>query len=182
MPATKHSALLQEGRAGPTHHLGIRVPSLSSLFLWEHPRAPAWCLGCAAAPGGREEGEGEYIKQNDCNNKKPSCRRCKNAIGLKAADRAESINMGSRLFIAQQGTEVEKKKQINGAGGHAELSPKGINLPRSHGRKDTVTIPRLMPPGWAVTTSARTRRPSARSCRVQRDWRDGAIGVPSGRG
>lgn len=103
------SAAPWEGRAGPAHHPGIMALSPSPLLPQESLAPPA----PAQLPAGRQEGDGEYIKQNDCNNKKPSCRRCKNAIGSKAADRAESINMGSGLFIAHGDAE----KQINGAGG-----------------------------------------------------------------
>lgn len=95
--------------------------------------APARTPACVAAPAGREEGEGEYIKQNDCNNKKPSCRRCKNVIGLKAADIAESINMGSRLFITHQDAQGTEK-QINEAGGEGGQAESSVERDKPHHR------------------------------------------------
>lgn len=146
-----------------------------------HPTALARLPAVAAAPTGREEGEGEYIKQNDCNNKKPSCRRCKNVIGLKAADIAESINTGSRLFIAHRDAEVQKNRLMGQEGKGDRQSPprKGINAPLRSGRGDGMRVPSGLMPLWGTFPGTRCHHPhpSVGSCRVQGDRRVGAAGV-----
>lgn len=83
---------------------------------WWHqgafPGGPKPCPPPSSAPPGwwqKGGGSRESVKQNDGTDKKPSCRRCKNAMGSKAADRAESINRSSEMFMALQDAQGREK-------------------------------------------------------------------------